>query len=177
MPPRQCPECGRFLRKDLVEALASGPQPCPRCEAPLTAEMFREAGAPPSEPAAVAQSPESALSAPPTGEPVAVPEPAEAPPAAAASPAPAQPPVMDAPVEGTSDDPLQGWDADGYVARTTDVLQAEDRTPVLAAGGAASGALIGFVALGRTRSRGALLGALVGAATGAVVARMTRPVE
>lgn len=40
MPPQQCPECGRFLKKDLVAALSSDPTPCPRCETGLTAQMF-----------------------------------------------------------------------------------------------------------------------------------------
>lgn len=38
--PQQCPECGRFLKNDLVASLAQGDAPCPKCGQPLTAEMF-----------------------------------------------------------------------------------------------------------------------------------------
>lgn len=38
--PQQCPECGRFLKNDLVAALAQGDAPCPKCGRALTAEMF-----------------------------------------------------------------------------------------------------------------------------------------
>ncbi len=40
MPPRQCPECGRFLKNALVEHLAEAAQPCPGCATVLTAAMF-----------------------------------------------------------------------------------------------------------------------------------------
>jgi hypothetical protein len=51
VPPQQCPECGRFLKKDLVAALSSDPTPCPRCGIGLTAQMF---GLAPEAPAAIA---------------------------------------------------------------------------------------------------------------------------
>lgn len=41
--PDQCPECARFLKKDLVSSLARDPAPCPQCGATLTAAMFTEA--------------------------------------------------------------------------------------------------------------------------------------
>lgn len=44
MAPQQCPTCGRFLKNDLVQSLADGDQPCPRCEATLTASMFGVGG-------------------------------------------------------------------------------------------------------------------------------------
>ncbi len=40
MPPQQCPQCGRFLKNELVTGLDVGPAPCPRCGERLTAEMF-----------------------------------------------------------------------------------------------------------------------------------------
>lgn len=40
MPPEQCPECGRFLKNSLVEALTDAPAPCPGCAIELTADMF-----------------------------------------------------------------------------------------------------------------------------------------
>lgn len=38
--PQQCPECGRFLKNDLVAGLAQDDAPCPKCGQVLTAEMF-----------------------------------------------------------------------------------------------------------------------------------------
>jgi hypothetical protein len=40
--PKQCPNCGRFLKNALVDALAEGPQPCPGCTEPLTSDQFDE---------------------------------------------------------------------------------------------------------------------------------------
>lgn len=40
MAPRQCPACGRFLKRELVEQLVDGERTCPRCEATLNADMF-----------------------------------------------------------------------------------------------------------------------------------------
>lgn len=38
--PEQCPECGRFLKNDLVASLAEAEAPCPKCGTSLTAAMF-----------------------------------------------------------------------------------------------------------------------------------------
>lgn len=38
--PAQCPECGRFLKNDLVTGLADFPAPCPKCGSQLEPEMF-----------------------------------------------------------------------------------------------------------------------------------------
>lgn len=40
MPPVQCPECGRFLKKSFVASLADEPAPCPGCETELRPELF-----------------------------------------------------------------------------------------------------------------------------------------
>jgi hypothetical protein len=50
--PQQCPECARFLSKSFVEGLATAPAPCPKCAAPLTAELFSpaESDRPPAGP-------------------------------------------------------------------------------------------------------------------------------
>ena len=40
MPPVQCPDCGRFLKRDFVASLGATPSPCPRCGAGLVSEMF-----------------------------------------------------------------------------------------------------------------------------------------
>ena len=36
MPPKRCPECGRFLSNEFVASLATASAPCPRCEASLS---------------------------------------------------------------------------------------------------------------------------------------------
>lgn len=38
--PQQCPECGRFLKNDLVTSLAETDAACPKCGNALTAAMF-----------------------------------------------------------------------------------------------------------------------------------------
>jgi hypothetical protein len=38
VPPKQCPNCGRFLKNALVDALAEGPQPCPGCDESLSSD-------------------------------------------------------------------------------------------------------------------------------------------
>ena len=38
--PEQCPECGRFLKNDLVASLSETDAPCPKCGTALTAAMF-----------------------------------------------------------------------------------------------------------------------------------------
>jgi len=46
LPPKRCPECGRFLSNELVGRLAEEQLPCPRCETPLSAEAV-VGGSPP----------------------------------------------------------------------------------------------------------------------------------
>ena len=36
MPPKRCPECGRFLSNEFVASLAAASAPCPRCETSLS---------------------------------------------------------------------------------------------------------------------------------------------
>lgn len=50
MPPKQCPNCGRFLSSALVDALPEGEQPCPGCAEPLAAGMFADSAAPDADP-------------------------------------------------------------------------------------------------------------------------------
>ncbi|MFU8841276.1 MAG: hypothetical protein ACNA8R_11230 [Nitriliruptoraceae bacterium] len=40
MPPKRCPECGRFLANDLVTSLTDAPAPCPRCGIELRPETI-----------------------------------------------------------------------------------------------------------------------------------------
>ncbi|MGH3440494.1 MAG: hypothetical protein ACRDUY_00285 [Nitriliruptorales bacterium] len=43
--PARCPECGRFLSRDFVTALASAPAGCPGCGVTLTADRLAGAEA------------------------------------------------------------------------------------------------------------------------------------
>ncbi|MEX0835066.1 MAG: hypothetical protein WD010_03175 [Nitriliruptor sp.] len=55
MPPEQCPECGRFLKRALIVGLAEAPAPCPRCGVELTADRF--GGGTPTDPPATSVRP------------------------------------------------------------------------------------------------------------------------
>ena len=151
MPPQQCPECGRFLKKDFVAALGAQPTPCPRCETGLTAAMF---GVGPVPAAEVAE-PDAPLADTASDE--------------AAGDASVRPPDLQ-PTE-VRDDPtgvLEGWD------RGTGPPQVVDRAPfpidaVVLAGAGLVGAVLGSM-LGERGCRGAVLGA-AGGVLGAAVAR------
>ncbi len=39
MPPKRCPECGRFLANEVVASLDTASAPCPRCGAQLTPDV------------------------------------------------------------------------------------------------------------------------------------------
>ncbi len=77
MPPKRCPECGRFLSNELVASLADTSQPCPRCETPLEADKLvggsgaarrpsrRQAA--PAQPEAAEPAPVEAVTQPPVG--------------------------------------------------------------------------------------------------------------
>jgi hypothetical protein len=45
VPPEQCPECRRFLKRELVAGLSAAPAACPGCAVQLTAAMFATAAA------------------------------------------------------------------------------------------------------------------------------------
>lgn len=51
--PTRCPECGRFLSRDFVAALADGPASCPGCATELTADRFADADIGAAEPTSV----------------------------------------------------------------------------------------------------------------------------
>jgi hypothetical protein len=171
VPPEQCPECGRFLKRTLVESLADAPEPCPKCGIELTAVMFGSAAtAAAPAPAAADGAPAAADGAPaaPGGPAAAVPPPTAAPSGSSVRP-PDLPPadVRDQP------DPLSGWDV-GVPAGRTGTALIDDRRPfpvdtVAVASAAVIGAGLG-VLLGRRPVRDGVLVAL-GGAVGAGVAR------
>lgn len=146
MPPQQCPECGRFLKRDFVASLSADPTPCPRCETGLVAAMFG------------GQEPEPAADAPAAGT---------------AGPAGGEPSVRPPDLQPTQvrDEPsgvLEGWD------RGAGPHEVVDRAPlpmdaVVLAGAGLVGAVLGST-LGERGCRGAVLGA-AGGVLGAAVAR------
>lgn len=147
MPPQQCPECGRFLKRDFVESLSADPTPCPRCEAGLVAAMF---GGQEAEPAADA--PAAAGSAESTGGESSV----------------RPPDLQPTQVRDEPSGVLEGWD------RGAGPPEVVDRAPlpvdaVVLAGAGLVGALLGST-LGERGCRGAVLGA-AGGVLGAAVAR------
>lgn len=157
MPPEQCPECGRFLKRTLVESLTEAPAPCPKCGVELTAVMFGSAATAAAPAPSAADTPTAGAS-----------EPTAAPSASSVRP-PDLPPddVRDDP------DPLTGWDV-GVPAGLTGTAAIDDRRPfpvdtVAVASAAVIGAVLGAT-LGRRPVRDATLAAL-GGAVGVGVAR------
>lgn len=141
MPPQQCPECGRFLKKDFVAALGAEPTPCPRCETGLTAALF--GAAPAAEPAAARTAAgDDASVRPPDLQPTD---------------------VRDAPA-GV----LEGWDRGTGPPAVVDRAPLPIDAIVLAGAGLV-GAVLGSM-LGERGCRGAVLGA-AGGVLGAAVAR------
>lgn len=161
MPPEQCPACGRFLKRALVEGLAAAPAPCPKCEIELTAEMF----AVPAPGPASAAAPEP----PPGPPPAAASAPAAMEVTAAVATSVRPPDLVPDEVRG-GPDPLAGWDAG--VPAGVEAIRDQRPFPVdtvLVLGAAAVGAAVGAV-VGVRPLRDAPIGALVGA-VGAGVAR------
>jgi hypothetical protein len=178
VPREQCPACGRFLKRGLIDGLADGPAPCPRCGIELRAELFPVAAAPVAEGRAahlVADDP--VADGPVADEPVGPPP---APAAALAGvpvattatlevPSVRPPDLPPADVRGVPD-PLAGWDAG--VPSGPAVVRDERPFPtdtVAVAAATVAGAALGAV-LGRRPVRDAFLAAL-GGAVGAGVAR------
>jgi hypothetical protein len=173
VPPEQCPACGRFLKRALVDGLADSPAPCPRCGIELSAAMFpavpgADDGPPPAPPAALAEAPAapSVIPATPVAPEAPSIRPPDLPPAAPSIRPPDLPPadVRDEP------DPLAGWDAG--VPSGAAVVRDERPFPtdtVAVAAATVAGAALGAV-FGRRPVRDAVLAGL-GGAVGAGVAR------
>lgn len=166
MPPAQCPECGRFLKRSLVTGLAETPAPCPACGAELRADMFAR------EPVAAAASPASATSD------VAADDTAVDAAASDGDEGSVRPPDL-APqtVRDDASDVLAGWDVG---AGPDEVAGWRDDTPpfpidaAVVLGLGAAGMLMGW-AVGRDRRlRGALAGAFAGAVAASVARRVWR---
>ncbi len=140
MPPKRCPECGRFLSNEFVASLATASAPCPRCDTPLVPEVIvggGERGPRPIE--------------------RATPE---------ATDGSVRPPDLD-PTDVRSQDPdvLAGWDLGATPEEVASWRQ--DRRPfptdtVVVATGVALGAAVGLLPR-EHRPRWVILGALGGA--------------
>lgn len=162
MPPQQCPECGRFLKKDLVASLTEEPTPCPRCESPLTAGTFGlavDASAPPAP-----ERPEE----PRELEQEAVAERAVAEEDLAAESSVRPPDLRPDEVRDAEGSVLAGWDRGGLPTGGGDRAPFPTDAAVLAGAGLA-GAVLGAL-FGERGCRGAVLGA-AGGVLGAAAAR------
>lgn len=190
MPPKRCPECGRFLANDLVSSLSTSPAPCPRCGIELHPDTIvggersrrSRPARPPTEPSAPTSPTSPATEAGSTPVP-AVPAPGtaaavdgEAADASSPSSAPdsIRPPDLDPQVVRTPDeDVLAGWDV-GATAEEVASWRRDQRpfptdAVVVVSAGVAGGVLAALLA-DRGRGRWAALGAL-GGVVGAGVAR------
>lgn len=146
MPPTQCPECGRFLKKVLVAGLEQASAPCPGCSVQLTAAMFLL-----SEDDSVRP-------------PDLAPDEVRDPPAATA------PGSVDGDVLAGWD---TGVDAAEIASWRKDRRPFPTDTIVIAGAGAA-GLLIGMFVRSDRRGSGAVLGLLAGVVGAAVVRRIWR---
>jgi hypothetical protein len=144
VPPQQCPECGRFLKKAFVESLSSTPTPCPRCEAGLTSAMLG-------------------------GEVIAAPEPPPVP--AGAEPSVRPPDLQPATVRDRSGDVLAGWDRDGAPGVIDRAPFPTDLVVLVTSG--AVGAVLGGL-FGERGCRGAILGGASGVLGAAVARQVWR---
>jgi hypothetical protein len=166
VPPQQCPTCGRFLKRTLVDGLVEASAPCPKCGNELTAEMFGLEGA------AHATTPLTsvrAAAAAPAGTEASAASPAPAGAASAAAPSVRPPDLPPAEVRDAPD-PLAGWDtgAPGGPGEIRDERPVPIDT-IAVVGSAAVGAVLGAT-FGDRPVRDGIFGAL-GGAVGAAVAR------
>jgi hypothetical protein len=158
VPPPQCPECGRFLKRSYVAQLSADPTSCPRCGTGLVTSMFPE---------------DRSVRPPDLGPADATAVPAV--PAAPAADGSVRPPdLVPVTVRDEARDVLAGWDV-GADRAELGVWRA-DRPPfptdaVIVAGAGVAGVLLGALVPPR-RGRNAALGG----ASGVLVAAVSRQV-
>lgn len=180
MPPVQCPDCGRFLKRDFIASLdAVTPTACPRCGTDLVAGMFEHGASPTRTPApTLAADVEVATVA---VDPDAVGA-ADAAAGEASTPAPEPAPSVRPPdlepddVRRYDDDVLHGWDLGAEPGDPAPL----DRPPfpadtVWLGAGAAGGAALAFV-VARWRGGSPVSGAVLGGLAGAVAVAIGRQV-
>jgi hypothetical protein len=177
VPPPQCPECGRFLKRDVVDALTDDPTACPRCGTGLVAAMFAGStadAAPGTEPTPEAGD-ERSVRPPDLGR--ADPATTRVLEVTGDGPGSVRPP--DLPPVAVRDEPrdvLEGWDVGVDPAELE--RWRHDRPPfpadtVIVAGAGVVGALLGAVVADR-RARGAVVGGLAGLVGAAVLRQVWR---
>jgi hypothetical protein len=177
VPPKRCPECGRFLSNELVASLASSSVPCPRCETPLSAEtiVVGSVGSPRrgprAQPVAPAVAAAAAVTATATSAAGNAPESAED-----REGASVRPPDLDPrEVQTPDDDVLAGWDvgvtADEVAAWRTDRRPFPTDTVVVAVG-AILGGVLGNLLSEHRRVLGTGVGVLGGAVAAGAVRRV-----
>jgi len=151
VPPKRCPECGRFLSNELIGRLAEEQLSCPRCETPLTADTV------------VGGSP-SGATRPSDGD------------GGSRDDGSIRPPDLDPhDVRDAGADVLTGWDVGADAAEVAS--WADDRRPVpvdtiVVVAGLAFGAVVGAILPGRRPVIGAMLGAVAGAVTAGASRRL-----
>lgn len=166
MPPKQCPECGRFLKNAFVDALANGPVACPRCEATLDASRFA-GGAPGRIPVPAGGSGDDEPDPARAGEPAPRPDEVSVRP----------PDLAPDTVRDGTDDVLAEWDHGASAAEIASWRA--DRRPfpldtVVVIGGGVAGLIAGLIGGRDHRVRDAALGAIAGVGGAAVVRRVWR---
>jgi hypothetical protein len=177
VPPPQCPECGRFLKRAVVDALTDDPTACPRCGTGLVAAMFADLtdDATAAETAGAEASGERSVRPPDLGRAdAATTRVLEV---TGGGPGSVRPP--DLPPVTVRDEPrdvLEGWDVGADPAELE--RWRHDRPPfptdtAIVAGAGVAGALLGAVVADR-RARGALLGGLAGVVGAAVFRQVWR---
>jgi hypothetical protein len=160
VPPQQCPECGRFLKKAFVAGLSDGPAPCPRCAVSLTAAMFDLTGSHVRVVDAAASDEPPVDGTPPEPEPSVRP-----------------PDLSPETVREAEVDVLAGWDV-GADADEVASWRADQRPfptdTVVVVGAGALGAVLGAVLAREGRGRGAVGGVLLGVLAAAIARRVWR---
>jgi hypothetical protein len=188
VPPPKCPECGRFLKRSLVESLTAAPTPCPRCETGLVASMFPEERSvrppdlgPRTPPAATspvgAEAGPTTTAGPPSGAATSSPlGPAAAPRTGSDRGSVRPPDLVPVMVRDEPRDVLAGWDA-GVTPAELDRWR-DDRPPfptdgVIVAGAGVVGALLGALVPDR-RGRNAVIGGVAGVLGAAMIRQVWR---
>lgn len=167
MPPAQCPECGRFLAKGFVQALATEPADCPKCGVRLSPAQFPDVLGQAAAPDAPAEEPAEAAELRDDTMPDA-------------DPASVRPPDLDPGDVRVGDDgrrdPLEGWDRPGADVVELDRFRSGRRPPpdgAIVAGAGVAGAVVGAL-VSRRRGTGATVGLVAGIAAGAAARQVWR---
>jgi hypothetical protein len=165
VPPKQCPECGRFLKNAFIQALGDRGTVCPRCDSTLMAAMFEDEVLTGRRTIPVPAGGSS--DDPGDGGPFEGSEAGEVPEVSV------RPPDLEPDaVRDRTLDVLAGWDVG--VGEAEVAAWRQDRRPfptdtVSLIGAGATGLLLGLLLVPQHRVRGASLGTLAGVVGSAIV--------